>query len=287
MYTWHIIPVHPGEGSASVALLKVSSLFFPREGLFGSFYWSDARFWDWDVYMRHISNLWKWAIQINWIELKSQKTSEASFRAANFLIKSKKAFADGEVLKEAMMIVKNCFLKMRRLVPMPSPFSLMSNWGQVRWLEECQLYPKTWPSNWTGIWQSAGGLASSSTSLWTARVQLSWWCLSRWCSMIFPLKKRSWHFFPWRQQRGELTSTMPWRHNAVKTFFMEKKVPLEKLVWVTREGTPAMTGRHAGFIAQCKSDPDFPKVVTLPLHHSPAGNLCKSNWLWVCDDSCR
>jgi len=31
-----ITPVHPGEGSSSVALLKASSLF-PREGLFGSF----------------------------------------------------------------------------------------------------------------------------------------------------------------------------------------------------------------------------------------------------------
>jgi len=25
--------------------------FFPREGLFGSFSWSDVRFWDWDVYV--------------------------------------------------------------------------------------------------------------------------------------------------------------------------------------------------------------------------------------------
>jgi len=32
-----IAPVHPGEGSSSVALLKVFSFFFPREGLFESF----------------------------------------------------------------------------------------------------------------------------------------------------------------------------------------------------------------------------------------------------------
>ncbi|KAJ8346731.1 hypothetical protein SKAU_G00281320 [Synaphobranchus kaupii] len=50
-------------------------------------------------------------------------------------------------------------------------------------------------------------------------------------------------------------------YNAVKSYFVEKKVPLEKLVSVTTDGAPAMTGRHAGFIAQCKGDPDFPKFL--------------------------
>jgi len=39
-----IAPVHPGEGSSSVALLKVSSLFSLRKFLLiGSFSWSDVR----------------------------------------------------------------------------------------------------------------------------------------------------------------------------------------------------------------------------------------------------
>jgi len=41
-------PVHPGEGSSSVALLKVSSLF-PVKGCLGVF--PDVRFWDRDVYV--------------------------------------------------------------------------------------------------------------------------------------------------------------------------------------------------------------------------------------------
>ena len=48
---------------------------------------------------------------------------------------------------------------------------------------------------------------------------------------------------------------------AVKSFFVEKKVPLEKLVSVTTDGAPTMMGRHAGFIAQCKGDTDFPKCL--------------------------
>ena len=50
-------------------------------------------------------------------------------------------------------------------------------------------------------------------------------------------------------------------YNAVKDYFVEKKIPVEKLVSVTNDGAPAMTGRHSTFIAHCKTDPDFPKFL--------------------------
>lgn len=50
-------------------------------------------------------------------------------------------------------------------------------------------------------------------------------------------------------------------YNAVKDVFVQKKVALEKLVAVTTDGAPAMIGRHTGFIAHCKGDPDFPKFL--------------------------
>lgn len=37
-------------------------------------------------------------------------------------------------------------------------------------------------------------------------------------------------------------------YNAVKRFFVEKKVSLDKLVSVTTDGAPAMTGQNSGFI---------------------------------------
>ena len=46
-------------------------------------------------------------------------------------------------------------------------------------------------------------------------------------------------------------------YNVVKNYFAEN-VPLEKLVSITTDGCLAMTGRHNGFIANCKADPDFP-----------------------------
>ncbi|KAK7915897.1 hypothetical protein WMY93_011658 [Mugilogobius chulae] len=42
---------------------------------------------------------------------KSKKATEASFRAANYLIKNKRAFTDGDVLKGAMMIIAETVFK--------------------------------------------------------------------------------------------------------------------------------------------------------------------------------
>ena len=50
-------------------------------------------------------------------------------------------------------------------------------------------------------------------------------------------------------------------YNAVKEFFVQKKVPLKKLAGLTTDGAPAMIGRHTGFIALCKGDPDFPNFL--------------------------
>ena len=52
-------------------------------------------------------------------------------------------------------------------------------------------------------------------------------------------------------------------YNVLKNYFVVKKnVPIKKLVSITTDGAPAMTGRHSRFIAQCKADPDFSKTVT-------------------------
>ncbi|CAI5664988.1 unnamed protein product [Oreochromis niloticus] len=50
-------------------------------------------------------------------------------------------------------------------------------------------------------------------------------------------------------------------YNAVKEFFVKKKVPLEKLVSVTTDRALAMIGRHTGFIAHCKGDTEFPNFM--------------------------
>lgn len=56
---------------------------------------------------------------------KSQNATEASFRAAHFLIKNKKAFSDGAVFKEAMMLVANTVFKDEKHGP--DVISVLSN----------------------------------------------------------------------------------------------------------------------------------------------------------------
>ena len=47
-------------------------------------------------------------------------------------------------------------------------------------------------------------------------------------------------------------------YNTLKEFFVQKKVPLKKMVAMTTDGAPAMISRHTGFVALDKGDPDFP-----------------------------
>uniref|UniRef100_A0A1A8V9L8 SPIN-DOC-like zinc-finger domain-containing protein n=2 Tax=Nothobranchius TaxID=28779 RepID=A0A1A8V9L8_NOTFU len=142
---------------------------------------------------------------------KSQKTTEASFRATHFLIKNKKTFSDGEVFKEAMMIIAKTVFKDEKngtdvistlQRPTGRKYNGKKSDGYVRELNRAAA---------TGF----GNMHPTTT-------------------------------------RGVDI------YNAVKSFLVEKKVPLEKLVSMTTDGAPAMIGRHAGFIAHCKGDTDFP-----------------------------
>ena len=66
-------------------------------------------------------------------------------------------------------------------------------------------------------------------------------------------------------------------YNAVKDYFVQKNVPVEKLVSVTTDGAPAMTGRRSGFIAHCKADPDFPTFLNYHcIIHQQA--ICAKVW---------
>ncbi|QQP54701.1 Uncharacterized protein FKW44_007616, partial [Caligus rogercresseyi] len=187
---------------------------------------------------------------------KSQKATEASFRATEHLIKRKKAFTDGDLFKETMMIVANTLFQdekygkevfsslsdvqmgartmARRVTTMSDNLTDQLD----RDLAECK---------WFSI-QCDESIDSSSTAQLMVFVR-----------MVF--KDFS--------TKEELLTLLPLKtttrgvdiYNAVKEFFNIKNIPLQKLVSITTDGAPAMTGRHVGFIAHCKSDPAFPKFV--------------------------
>lgn len=184
---------------------------------------------------------------------KSQKATEASFRATHFLIKKKKAFSDGEVVKEAMMIIANTVLKDEK-----------NGTDLISTLSDVQL------GAFTMVRRVSGNLADQ---LDRDLAKCSWFSIQ--CdesvdsSSIAQLLVFIRMVFEDFSTREELLALLPLKtttrgvdiYNTVKEFFVQKKVPLEKLVAVTTDGAPAMIGRHTGFIAHCKSDPDFPKCL--------------------------
>lgn len=136
----------------------------------------------------------------------------------------------------------------------------------------------TWPSSWTVIWRGAGGSVSSVTSRWTAAVLRSWWSLSGWCLMISPQKKNFWHYCPERQLPGELTSITQWGSLWCRWKGWYQWLRMGLLLWV---------GRHAGFIAHCKGDADFPNFLHYRCIIHQQILMCQSGRLWTRDDSRR
>uniref|UniRef100_A0A8C9YYR3 SPIN-DOC-like zinc-finger domain-containing protein n=1 Tax=Sander lucioperca TaxID=283035 RepID=A0A8C9YYR3_SANLU len=184
---------------------------------------------------------------------KSQKATEASFRATHFLIKKKKAFSDGEVVKEAMMIIANTVLKDEK-----------NGTDLISTLSDVQLGASTMVRRVSAM---SGNLADQ---LDQDLAKCSWFSIqcdesvdSSSTAQLLVFIRMVFEDFSTRE---ELLTLLPLKtttrgvdiYNTVKEFFVQKKVPLEKLVAVTTDGAPAMIGRHTGFIAHCKSDPDFP-----------------------------
>ncbi|CAI5638895.1 unnamed protein product [Oreochromis niloticus] len=186
----------------------------------------------------------------------SQKATEASFRATHFMIKKKKAFLDGEVFKEAMMIIAKTVLKDEKygndVISTLSDVQLGAT-TIVRRVSAMsgnladQLDQDLSKCRWFSI-QCDESVDSSSTAQLMVFIRM---------------------VFDGFSTKEELLTLLPLKtttkgidiYNAVKEFFAKKKVPLEKLVSVTTDGAPAMIGRHTGFIAHCKGDTEFPNFM--------------------------
>lgn len=77
------------------------------------------------------------------------------------MIKKKKAFSDGAVVKEAMMIIDKMVLEDEKYGT--GVISALSN-VQLGAAAMVRRESATWPSSWTGIWRGAGGSVSRVTS---------------------------------------------------------------------------------------------------------------------------
>ncbi|KAK3527063.1 hypothetical protein QTP86_008646 [Hemibagrus guttatus] len=170
--------------------------------------------------------------------------------------RKKKAFSDGEVVKEAMMIIANTVLKDEK-----------NGTDLISTLSDVQLGASTMARRVSAM---SGNLADQ---LDRDLAKCRWFSIqcdesvdSSSTAQLLVFIRMVFEDFSTRE---ELLTLLPLKtttrgvdiYNTVKEFFVQKKVPLEKLVAVTTDGDPAMIGRQTGFIAHCKADPDFPKFL--------------------------
>ena len=187
---------------------------------------------------------------------RANAATEASFKVAHILAKHKKPFTDGVLVKEAMAAVAESLFGDHK-----SKAEILSAIGDVQLgantvarrvtaLSEdamTQLDSDIKMCKWYSI-QCDESVDSSDTAQLAVFIRMVFEDFStkeEFLSLL-PLKTTT---------RGEDI------YNVVKDFVLKANVPLGKLVSITTDGAPAMIGRHSGFIAHCKNDPDFPKIL--------------------------
>uniref|UniRef100_A0AAV2MK93 Uncharacterized protein n=1 Tax=Knipowitschia caucasica TaxID=637954 RepID=A0AAV2MK93_KNICA len=187
---------------------------------------------------------------------KANAATEASFKVAHILAKHKKPFTDGAVVKEAMTAAAETLF-----VDHKSKTEIMSAIGDV------QLGANTVARRVTALSEDAVGQLDSDIQ------RCKWFSIqcdeSVDASDTAQLAVFVRMVFEDFSTKEEFLTLLPLKtttrgvdiYNVVKGYFVDKKVPIEKLVSITTDGAPAMTGRHSGFIAHCKKDPDFPKIL--------------------------
>lgn len=208
------------------------------------------------------SNLWKEKIRELKTQLQQQQSlftrpvqkatacTEASFKAVHILTKRKKAFTDGSVVKEAMTAVAEMLFKDHKckteILSAFSDVQLGANTMRVSALATDagrQLETDISWCKWFSIQCDEPVDASDAA-------QLAIFIL-----MVFEDSTVHQEFLTLLSLKT--TTRGVDIYNAVKNYFIEQKIPVEKLVSIITDGAPAMSGRHAGFIAQRKADPDF------------------------------
>ncbi|XP_070408067.1 general transcription factor II-I repeat domain-containing protein 2B-like [Nothobranchius furzeri] len=166
---------------------------------------------------------------------KSQKTTEASFRATHFLIKNKKTFSDGEVFKEAMMIIAKTVFKDEK-----------NGTDVISALSNVQLGASTTVRRVTAMSENLTEQLEQdvATCKWfSIQCDESVDCSSSAQLMVFIRM-----VFDDFSTKEELLTLLPLQTTT-------RGVDIYNAV---KNGAPAMIGRHAGFIAHCKGDTDFP-----------------------------
>lgn len=190
--------------------------------------------------------------------LQSQAGTEASFRIANVLVKHKKSFQDGEMLKEAFINAGNVlFDKFKNKLEIMQaikdiPLSRQSVTRRVEVMgEDLQSKLKADIENCSYFslqFDESNDIVDSAQLIVFIRMVFSdMSCKEEFLTMI-SMKG---------QTRGEDI------YQVFINFATKTDLPLRKLVCIATDGAPAMVGKNVGFLAFCKNNKDFTDFITI------------------------
>ena len=181
----------------------------------------------------------------------------ASYKVCYVLAKRKKAFSDGEVIKEAMLNAAESLFDSHKdksaLISSIKGLQL-SHQTVARRVEqisnnmESQLHQDLQTSEYFSLqFDESADMSDIAELCVFARMVFDDFTVKEEFVKLLPLHGRT---------RGEDT------FNAFLKFAKDSNLPLSKLVAITTDGAPSMTGRNNGFLSLCAKNESFPKFLS-------------------------
>lgn len=183
---------------------------------------------------------------------KAKAATEASFRVSHLIVKNKKSFQDGEMVKEAFVEAADSLFRDFKNKPeiLPSIKALQPSRSTVTRRSEAMAKDLT-----QQLWKDITDCKCFSLQLDESTDMSDTAQLCIFIRMVFTnmiAKEELLTVLPMKEHtRGE---------DIFQSFknFEKTQLPVCKLVSITTDGAPAMVGRSNGFIAKCREDDAFP-----------------------------
>uniref|UniRef100_A0A096MF30 HAT C-terminal dimerisation domain-containing protein n=1 Tax=Poecilia formosa TaxID=48698 RepID=A0A096MF30_POEFO len=180
---------------------------------------------------------------------KAKAATEASFRVSHLIVKHKKSFQDGEMIKEAFVEAADSLFR-----DFKNKFkALQLSRNTVTWRCEVMaedLTQKLWKDNADCECFSLQ-LDESTDVSDTAQLYI-------FIRMVFTDMNAREELLT----AHERTYTGEDIFHSFKSFIEKTQLPVFKLVSITMDGAPAMVGHSHGFIAKCREDDAFPDFLS-------------------------
>lgn len=184
---------------------------------------------------------------------KAKAATEASFRVSHLIVKNKKSFQDGEMVKEAFVEAADSLFKdfKNKTEILSSIRALQLSRTTVTRRSEAMAEDLT-----KQLWKDITDCECFSLQLDESTDVSDTAQLCIFIRMVFTDMST----------REELLTILPMKEHtrgedifqSFKNFIKKTQLPVYKMVSITTDGAPAMVGRSNGFIAKCREDNAFP-----------------------------